>query len=124
MSAMKAEATRRAEALLQARNLPDTDDNFDAALAEVMSGPSDLETVAESPELVDVLRMSAYAVELAVEAGVVDRDAPHALKVALAEQAFLTIALDRILFHPDHTVSEGIVQGIGRLVYRDGQVPA
>lgn len=85
---------------------------------------SDLDTVAESPELVDVLRMSAYALELAVEAGVIAPDAPRELKLVLAEQAFLTIALDRILHHPDHTVSEGIVQGIGRLVYRDGQVLA
>lgn len=123
MSAMKDEAICRAEALLQARGLPDTEENFDAALADVMAGPSEVATAAESPELVEVLRMSAYALELAVDAGVVDRNAPRELKLALAEQAFLTIALDRILNHPDHTVSDGIVQGIGRLVYRDQATP-
>ena len=80
---------------------------------------ADIATVLETPELVDVLKMAAYALELAISEGIIAADAPHATKVALAHQAFLTIGLDRIMYHPDFSVREAIVQGIGKLVYRD-----
>jgi hypothetical protein len=37
MSATKQQADRLALALMQARGLPDTDDNYDAAMAEILS---------------------------------------------------------------------------------------
>lgn len=81
-------------------------------------------TLANEPALIDIARQALNAVEIAVDAGVIAKDAPRELKLAALELAFTTIAADVLEHSPSDDERTAVVEAFGRIIYRDEKLAA
>lgn len=75
-------------------------------------------TVAQSDELIDVLRTVANVMQVAASEGVLD-DCTVEQRRALLDLAFAEVTYDALVNQPDPMRREALVQDFGKLVYRE-----